>query len=219
MKTIIYFLTFFIFAMLSGCASVPYAPPEIQERISGIYHEVKRGETLWKISKAYGTGMREIATFNKLPDASRINTGQLIFIPYAEEKLETVGLHTGEDAFAWPIKGRVISFFGTFKDGVKNKGIDIAAKGGTGIAASRSGRVAFCDEKVKGFGKTVIIDHDDGYSTVYTHISEILTKTGSRVRQGSIIARVGETGRAKTPSLHFEIRKKHRPENPFYYLP
>jgi len=205
--------------MLSGCASIPYAPPDIPERISGIYHEVKRGETLWKISKAYGTGMREIAKFNKLPDASRINTGQLIFIPYAEEKLETVGLHTGEDTFTWPIKGRVISFFGTLKDGVKNKGIDIAAKSGTGITASRSGRVTFCDEKVKGFGKTVIIDHGNGYSTVYAHISEILTKAGSHVRQGSIIARVGETGRAKTPSLHFEIRKKHKPENPFYYLP
>ena len=97
--------------------------------------------------------------------------------------------------------------------------IDIQARDGMVVAASRSGRVIFSEEKVKGFGKTVIIDHGDGIQTVYSHNSEILVKIGEDVKQAQPIAKVGSTGRGNSPYLHFEIRKRHKPQNPFYYLP
>lgn len=209
-----------LFLMTSaGCATVEHVPPRIPPRVTGIYHEVLRGDTLWKISKAYGIDMEEVARLNRLPDASRINEGQLIFIPYAKERLSASEVQTKDESFVWPVKGTVISHFGSLKGGVRNKGIDIAASGGAPVFASRGGKVSFRDDKVKGYGKTVIIDHGDGYSTVYTYNSAILPKVGDYVERGSVIARAGSTGRAKQPSLHFEIRKKHKPENPFYYLP
>ena len=102
---------------------------------------------------------------------------------------------------------------------VKNKGIDIGASRGSDVKASRSGRVTFATEYLKGYGKTIIIDHLDGYETVYAHNAQNLVLEDQRVKRGEVIARVGKTGRADRPTLHFEIRKKSKPQNPFYYLP
>jgi lipoprotein NlpD len=109
--------------------------------------------------------------------------------------------------------------FATKVDCIRNKGIDIRAEKGAAVKAARSGRVVFRDDKFSGFGRTLIIDHEDGYQTVYSYASEILVKAGDEVRQHDIIARVGRTGRAKEPCLHFEIRKNGEPQNPYYYLP
>lgn len=217
-RIIKYFSIFSILLALSGCATIPYTPPRIPEKITGIYHEVQKGETLWRISRTYDIDMKEIAKLNRLPDASRINEGQLVFIPHAKEELDAT-IYAKEEVFIWPVKGRVISYYGSLKEGVKNKGIDIAAEEGAAVLASRSGKVSFRDDKVKGYGKTIIIDHGDGYSTVYTYNSKILVEIGDSVKQGSVIAKVGTTGRAKIPCLHFEIKKAYKPENPFYYLP
>lgn len=126
---------------------------------------------------------------------------------------------SGRHTFVWPVTGSVISYYGAKFDRVKNKGIDIRAGAGAGVRASESGRVVFCGERLKGFGKTVILDHDGNYQTVYAYNSDLLVKAGDRVEQNHVIARVGKTGRAKEPSLHFEIRKLGEPHNPFHYLP
>jgi murein DD-endopeptidase MepM/ murein hydrolase activator NlpD len=76
----------------------------------------------------------------------------------------------------------------------------------------------FCDEWLKGFGKTVILDHGDNFQTVYAYNSAILVNIGDVVGQNTVIARVGRGGRAKEPSLHFEIRRSGESQNPFYYL-
>lgn len=126
---------------------------------------------------------------------------------------------SGSHTFVWPVTGSVISYYGAKFDRVKNKGIDIRAGAGASVRASMSGRVVFCGERLKGFGKTVILDHGDNYQTVYAYNSDLLVKAGDRVEQNHVIARVGKTGRAKEPSLHFEIRKSGEPHNPFHYLP
>ena len=123
------------------------------------------------------------------------------------------------DSFVWPIRGHVISAFGSDVDRVRNKGIDIRADLGANVMASRAGRVVYSDSHLKGFGKTIILDHGDNYQTVYSYNSDILVNVGDPVRQNDVIARVGRTGRAKEPSLHFEIRKDGEPQNPAYYLP
>ncbi len=191
--------------------------------MAGIYHQVKKGQTLWRISKAYKVELDKVARINRLADTSRIYVGQLIFIPAVTEKDEDLILEIdfqdkGGD-FSWPLKGRVSSFFGMKKDEVKNKGICIQAREGADIYASRSGKVAFCSEGLKGCGKIIIIDHWDGYSTVYAQNLKNFVKLNQLVKQGQVIARVGSSGRANRPELYFEIRKGHKPKNPFFYLP
>ncbi|OGX30304.1 MAG: hypothetical protein A2879_04165 [Omnitrophica WOR_2 bacterium RIFCSPHIGHO2_01_FULL_49_10] len=211
---------------LAGCAPLPVIK-EHKETLpapkrGGIYHRVTKGETLWRISKNYGVDIEALVESNGLSDARNIKVGQQIFIPtnivQPVPKLEPFPAYARED-FIWPVRGKIILSFGQKRDSTPNKGIDIQARDGMVVAASRSGRVIFSEEKVKGFGKTIIIDHGDGIQTVYSHNSEILVKIGEDVKQAQPIAKVGSTGRGNSPYLHFEIRKRHKPQNPFYYLP
>lgn len=223
----------FTFCLLTfiGCATAPSVTPPPAPRlpsivkkpaIEGVYHKVKKGETLWRISKIYNVDLEAIVTANRLKDTTKIEVGQQIFIPGGKEREDvytnnfTLG---SKPDFIWPVKGKVISVFGAKQNGVINKGIDIQVKSGSEVVAARSGKVTFIDENLKGYGKTIIIDHQDGYSTVYTNNSEILVKIGQVVAQNFVIAKAGSSGRATTSCLHFEIRKKYKPQNPFYYLP
>jgi len=203
---------------LSGCAGMGYVITPRPE--AGTYHKVQKGETLWHISKFYGTEIDRIASANRLPNKEKIYVGQRLFIPgvVGQAELPNPGL-LEKRSFTWPVKGRVISFYGNIEDSIKNKGIDIKARKGTSVLASRGGIVSYCDENMKGFGKTIIIDHGDGFSTVYAYNSQILVETGDRVSKKAVIAKVGTTGRATSPQLHFEVRKNKVAKNPFYYLP
>ncbi|MFH0771567.1 MAG: LysM peptidoglycan-binding domain-containing M23 family metallopeptidase [Candidatus Omnitrophota bacterium] len=213
--------------LLGGCARVPIILPPKQTVSSlktqeGSYHKVLKGQTLWRISKIYGVDMEKIAAANDLKDIEYIEVGQDIFIPSAEKPLkekQAIELAYSKEDFIWPLKGRIIVSFGEKKAASPSKGVDIQAKEGALVAASRSGKVIFCEDKLKGYGKTVIIDHGDGLQTVYAHNSKILVGVGEDVKQSVPIAKVGSTGRNKAPYLHFEIRKGHSPQNPFRYLP
>jgi LysM repeat protein len=211
--TLILFIT-----SLYGCARRKYPetkPPELPS-VPGIYHTVKRGQTLWNISKMYNVKLEQIVKANKIPDASKINAGQSIFIPYAEEeKIPKDSFST----FIWPVKGKVITHFGMKQNNVKSKGINIKTAPEAKVVAARSGKVSFVDDKVKGKGKTIIIDHGDNFVTVYAHNSKTLVSSGQTVTQGQVIAYTGTTGRVNIPQLYFEIRKQAVPQNPFYYLP
>ena len=220
------FLITTIVLLCAGCASTSAqtyhaAMPASYSR--GIYHTVDKGETLWKIAKAYNADIKQIIDANKIENPSLITAGQNLFIPGAKGRiyinLSTPTHQTSKKGYIWPVHGRVASYYGSIVDNVKNKGIDIAAPQGTNVVASRSGKVVFSDDKVKGMGKTLIIQHDNGYSTLYAYNSENLVNSGDHVEQSQAIAKVGRTGRAKKPSLHFQIRKGHEPENPYYYLP
>lgn len=121
-------------------------------------------------------------------------------------------------SFAWPVRGTVVSAFGDREDDIRNKGIDIQAPEGAPVMAAGDGRVVYCDAMMRGFGKTVILDHGNAIQTVYSYNSEILVATGDIVRKGDTIAKAGSTGRARESSLHFEIRKDGEPMNPLAYL-
>ena len=175
----------------------------------GIYHTVKPGETLWRISKIYGVDLKALARANSVGDTNAIAGGQRLFIPGAYQKAEYAEPPALNDSFIWPVSGAVIAFFGAKIDNSRNKGIDIRIQEGAVVRASRSGRVVFCDNSFKGFGRTVILDHGDGYQTVYAYNSALLVNPGDTVGKNGVIARVGKTGRAKGPSLHFEVRKEN----------
>jgi len=207
---------------ISGCATVPSSPPLDQTKLSGIYHQVEKGETLWGISKAYNIDINTIVKANKLPDPTKINKGQKLFIP-GRQAVPSI-LHTKNEPmpsenFIWPIKGKVLSYFNSTKESIRNKGIDIAAKEGDSFVAAGSGKVIFCNEKVKGYGKTIILDHGNGFTTLYANSSEIFVKSGQLIKRNDAIGRIGKTGRAETASLHFEIRYNEQTKDPLSYLP
>jgi len=227
-----YLILLSIIFVLSGCATVPspvnesgeyVTKPTVRQKIPGIYHKVEKGQTLWRVAKIYDISIDQIVKANRIPDATQISVGQLLFIPNADapksiEIASSSELFDKSD-FIWPVRGKTISFYGSKKDGILNKGIDISVREGSDVVASRSGKVVFCDSKLKGYGRTIIIDHLDGFSTLYAHNSVVLVKLGEQVKQGQVIAKVGTSGRAKKSCLHFEIRKGDKARNPFYYLP
>lgn len=221
MRKIFYsILSFILILTFAGCATKKYQAISTKHlpSIPGIYHKVKKGETLWSISKKYSVDLERIVNINKIPNASKINTGQSLFIPYAKQSSSTT-LLSDDSGFIWPVKGKVAIHFGMKCNGVKSKGIYIKAKQNTDVVAIQSGKVSFCDDKLKGRGKTIIINHKDAFVSVYAHNSKNLVKVGDIVNQGQRIAKVGSTGRIQSSQLYFEIRKGHIPKNPFYYLP
>lgn len=122
---------------------------------------------------------------------------------------------------AWPVRGRIIRGFGeesrAYGTSVTNNGIDIAVPEGTAVVAADDGEVVFAD-RYGGQGNLVIIDHKNGFFTVYAYNSSITVSMGSKVKKGQTIARSGSTGSASEPSLHFELRKDGKSINPIPYL-
>lgn len=111
----------------------------------------------------------------------------------------------------WPVEGRIVTGFGSqihprFKTRVLSRGIDIAASIGTPIRAVAGAVVAVADW-ISGYGNCVVLDHGDGFYTLYAHADELLVSKGQQVDRGDVIARVGETDSVKGPGLHFELRK------------
>jgi len=121
--------------------------------------------------------------------------------------------------FVWPVQGKVISIYGMRQGTFMNKGIDIQAAWGAQVQAARSGWVSFVHEGLPGFGKTIILNHADGFATVYAYVGQILVRQGEKVAQRQVIARVGKSPRAEVCALHFEVRRHQRPVDPFHYLP
>ncbi len=112
--------------------------------------------------------------------------------------------------FAWPLTGRVTGVFGSRRilNGEPRRphaGIDIAAPEGTTVAAAADGVVALVHEDMFFTGKTVMIDHGHGLTSVYVHMRDILVADGERVTRGTPIGRVGRTGRATGPHLHWGV--------------
>lgn len=129
----------------------------------------------------------------------------------------------GSGALMWPASGPITSPFGwrthpIFGTARYHSGIDIGAVYGDTVVAADSGVVIFADW-MGGYGKAVVIDHGGGISTLYGHNSELLVSEGQRVSKGQAISRVGATGYATGPHLHFEVRENGSPVDPMSYLP
>jgi lipoprotein NlpD len=203
----------------SGCAAV--RKPAVTERpaakeSAGLRHKVKRGETLWRISRIYGADVDSIAEANNIRDARQLEVGQTLTIPGGVKSMSFAGI-PGED-FSWPVKGSVISSFGQALGSSVNKGMDIQPGRDKDVTASRSGTVVFYNDDFLDLGRTVIIDHGDGFFTVYARTSGVSVKPGDVVQRGSKIAEAGAAGRSDKGYVHFEIRKGAVSQNPFFYL-
>jgi len=118
----------------------------------------------------------------------------------------------------WPVKGVLTSHFGR-RGSRMHDGIDIGAKEGTAIYAAAAGEVVYSDHRLTGYGRLIIIRHRHDLFTAYAHNQRNLVRKGDRVKAGAVIARVGHTGRATGPHLHFEVRRGPTPVDPLSYLP
>lgn len=214
----------------------------------GIYHTIKKGETVYRIALNYGKeqGLTEkemekkIMKANNISDSTELIVGDKLFVPGAKKSLEIkippellikektplapiapaqVELVEEKPIFSWPVEGEVIGYFGD----KGNKGIDIAAPEGTTIVAPADGVVDSAGE-YKDLGRYLVIKHKKaGLITLYLHLSSWLVKKGDKVKKGDSIAKVGITGTVKAPRLHFEVRQTEteipEPVNPLDYLP
>ena len=116
----------------------------------------------------------------------------------------------------WPAKGRVVSAYSAQEQG--NKGIDIAGLKGSSILASAAGKVVYAGAALRGYGKLIIIKHNDDYLSAYAHNDKIFVTEKQRIKQGQVIAKMGQTG-ATSVRLLFEIRFRGKSVNPSNYLP
>jgi len=129
---------------------------------------------------------------------------------------EAAPAHGGR--FLWPVRGTVVSDFGSKPGGLQNDGINISAPRGTAIHAADAGVVVYAGNELRGFGNLLLLKHRGGWVTAYAHADELLVHRGDEVRRGQVVARVGSTGGVAAPQLHFEVRKGSRPLNPHDYL-
>ncbi len=127
--------------------------------------------------------------------------------------------------FIWPIRGRVTSGYGSryiFGSYSFHSGIDIAGSYGAPIAAADGGKVIFAGTGTGGYwsyGNYVVIDHENGFQTIYAHCSSLNVRAGERVFQGQTIARVGSTGRSTGNHCHFQVKVNGTTVSPWNYLP
>ncbi|MBM3507564.1 MAG: M23 family metallopeptidase [Alphaproteobacteria bacterium] len=120
--------------------------------------------------------------------------------------------------FAWPMRGEVVSTFGAKGSGVANDGIDIRAALGTPVVAVDNGVVAYASDELKALGNLVLIQHEGGWVSAYANAGSLSVKRGDVVTRGQQVATAGQTGNAKHPGIHFELRKGTQAVDPMHYL-
>ena len=184
--------------------------------IDGVNHRVKRGENLSTIARVYGQDMIRIVDANDLA-SSTISAGQNLFIPNARLASATLRDFYGE-RFVWPVRGRISSAFGYRTHpftGLRSfhSAIDIVTPTGTKIKATSDGKIADTGYNSV-FGNYVIVKHDNGYQSLYAHLSSVGVRRGNSVAQGSIIGLSGNSGQSTGPHLHFSIFKNGQALDP-----
>ncbi|MDH3626774.1 MAG: LysM peptidoglycan-binding domain-containing M23 family metallopeptidase [Acidobacteriota bacterium] len=220
----------------AGCAGrqAAFQPSTVGETLpdrAGLYHDVLAGQTLWRIATAYGLTVDALIAVNHIDTEIPLEIGQPLWIPGAhtlrvipDYPADPRGSSTGErrvvesidgNEWAWPVPGgRLISEFGAPRGGRRHMGIDVQAGYGAKIVASLDGRVTYSGSGMRGYGKTVMLDHGHGLQTLYAHNSELLVRVGQRVTRGTPIARLGQSGNATGPHCHFELRRNDAPIDP-----
>jgi lipoprotein NlpD len=126
---------------------------------------------------------------------------------------------SGSTGFVWPLEGRILQRFGPAGGGRVNDGIKIAATLGSPVRAARGGTIVYAGSDVPLLGGLVLIDHGGGWIGAYGHLDRVAVAVGDRVAPGAIFATAGESGQAREPQLHFELRQNRRSVDPLRQLP
>lgn len=197
--------------------------------MSGVIHKVKSGDTVERLADLYGVRGIEIAKYNGLEDSNELHVDQILFIPdgakpapasprivprsqVAVTEPAPPGVGPGGAAWLWPTTTRHIA------QGFRayHTGVDLDNKYERAFA-TRAGKATFVGW-LGGYGNLVILDHGDGFTTYYAHLSKFYVTKDQSVAKGDVVGQVGSTGRSSGPHLHFEIRKSGIPHNPLGYF-
>ncbi len=208
-------------------ARPPYALVAGQELIlpQRQIYKVRRGDTLYAISRKYGVDVNSLARQNKLAAPYHLRIGQELSLSTAGKTTQITPRNNQQKSvldsaparkgrFIVPVKGRIISTYGSKGNGVHNDGINIAVPEGTDVQAAENGVVVYAGNELAGYGNLMLIRHADGFVTAYAHNREFLVRTGQEVKRGDVIAKSGSSGGVDQPQIHFEIRRGARALNP-----
>ena len=196
--------------------------------VDGVLHTVVAGDTLASLAAKYKVDVEDIVGYpgNGLADATTpLTAGSEIVVPggtkpyvarrvvaYSGPIPATAAKGTG--AFVWPTSGTITQQYWS-----GHRAIDIGSWTGSPVKASDSGFVIAAGSGWNsGYGTHVIIDHGNGFVTLYAHMNSVYVRTGESVSRGQQIGTVGNTGNSTGPHLHFEVRYQGVPRNPFSYL-
>lgn len=119
----------------------------------------------------------------------------------------------------WPTEGAVVSHFRDRVSGIPSNGIDLIAHPGQKVRAAAAGTVLYAGREPERFGQLILIDHGGGFVTAYAYLGSLTVKEGQVVTRGERIALVGQSGEARRPTVHFELRRNNVPRDPELYLP
>jgi LysM repeat protein len=189
--------------------------------MTGVRYKVNRGDTIYSIAKNYSVDAQNIIDypFNTFSndETFAIQAGQELMIPdgvkpreiiidtkrYLAKTVAPIPGVVGEGNFMWPTAGHISQRFYWY-----HRAVDIASRDAPAIVAAQGGTVISAGWNGGGYGNYVVIDHGNGYQTLYAHMlnNSIVVKAGDRVKQGQKIGILGSTGRSTGPHLHFEIK-------------
>jgi lipoprotein NlpD len=228
---------------LAGCAATPESAPVREVSIASApptppgQYRIQRGDTLYKIAFEHGLDYRSLAVWNNLSNPDYIRRGDLLRLtpprpdvvaaPVARKPIAVSRSLKSEPVatdvhnippltgpWFWPSQGELLVRFGV---GL-SKGIDIGGERGALIRAAASGKVVYVGSGLRGYGRLIIIRHDEALLSAYAHNDSILVSEGLNVMGGQVIARMGDSD-AERIKLHFEIREYGKPVDPLNYLP
>ena len=210
----------------------------------GILYTVRLGDTLLDVADIYQADVESIVglSANEIGDVDIVLEGAVLLLPGAvpppppppamtpepffaaaapEEAFSPTPLPASAmvSGFIWPVSGPISDYFGAPRGGgTYHSGLDVVAPTGTPIAAAAPGQVVLVSAG-GGYGNYVVVRHDNGYETLYAHLSQIYVVQGQWVAQGEAVGAVGATGWATGPHLHFEVRVGGASVDPLSYLP
>jgi murein DD-endopeptidase MepM/ murein hydrolase activator NlpD len=202
-------------------------------RGNGVVHTVLSSETLSDIADRFGVDLESILSENGIGDADVLGIGTELLIPdptrFAPPNTGDGGLAGGGPqivgggdrsnyGFIWPVTGPISSYFGPAHPlGID---IDLYNNNGSPIGAAKAGTVSFAGgNPCCSYGYYVVVDHGDGFQTLYAHFESIAVSVGQYVEQGQLLGYSGVTGYSTGPHLHFEVHYNGGVVNPLDYLP
>ena len=203
------------------------------------YHTVKSGDTLYSISRKYGMEYWQLASINGIKPPFTVYKGQRLSLrgkakaaapvaskpkagkPKPASAPKVAAKNTAQPAkfdgkWKWPARGRLLRGYKPNEPG--KKGINIGGHSGQPVKAAASGKVVYVGSGLVGYGRLIIIRHNEHLLSSYGHNSKLLVAEGEHVKTGQTIAKMGSSGTSRT-ELYFEIRKDGKPVNPLVYLP
>jgi murein DD-endopeptidase MepM/ murein hydrolase activator NlpD len=192
--------------------------------VSGVLHTVASGDNLHDLALLYGVTPESIAEYNRLADPNSLQVGEKLIVPGGKIQAGRGGSSRGgrptssgmaSGSFRWPVGGSITQYFG--ENG--HTGIDLANNLGTPVYAADGGVVVTALKLGYGYGWHLVIDHGNGYQTLYGHLSAFFVDYGEKVNKGDRIGSVGSTGLSTGPHLHFEVIQNGARVNPLKFLP